>query len=143
MAELAEAGQRGRLVLADRAVQRIAVAAARAVPGVAADANPSSGGATTSSSGSVGDVVSSVGSAVGSALSRDYPRVDCVVAGRRVHASVEVVGLWPVPAPALARAVRDAVTSQLQSLAGLRVDSVDVEIAKYVHPTAPERSRVR
>lgn len=139
MAELAEAGERGSLVLKDRVVQRIAEAAATGVPGVAPAGGPSSG----SSSSSVGDVVSSVGSAVGSALSRDYPRVEVVVAGARVHARVEVVGLWPVPAPSLAGAVRTAVASQLQSLAGMRVDGVDVEIAKYVHPTTPERSRVR
>lgn len=141
MAEVVDAGQRGRLVLKDRAVQRIAEAAARNVPGVAPSARTSAG--SDASSGSVGDVVSSVGSAVGSALSRDYPRVECVIAGQRVHARVEVVGLWPVPAPSLAGAVRAAVASQLQTVAGMHVDGVDVEIAKYVHPTTPERSRVR
>lgn len=138
MAELAEAGERGHLVLKDRAVQRIAEAAASGVRGVAPSGGPTAGGGSA-----VGDVVSSVGSAVGSALSRDYPRVDCVIAGRRVHARVEVVGLWPAPAPSLAGAVRAAVASQLQDLAGMHVDGVDVEIAKYVHPTTPERSRVR
>jgi uncharacterized alkaline shock family protein YloU len=39
--------------------------------------------------------------------------------------------------------VRDAVTEQLQRLAGLRVDAVDVSIANVVRATATPRRRVQ
>jgi uncharacterized alkaline shock family protein YloU len=116
-------GERGTLVIKDRAVQRIAEAAALQVPGVVPAAQ---------STGSIG-----------AALGRAYPRVDCDVAGGRVRAEVEIVGLWPVPATQLGAQVRAAVTEQLEQLAGLRVDAVDVTIAKVVRVAAPPRRRVR
>jgi len=118
-----EAGTRGRLVIKDKVVERIAEAAALQVPGVAPAA---------ASTGTVG-----------AALGRAYPRVDCDVAGGRVRAHVEIVGLWPNPAARLGADVRDAVTEQLQRLAGLRVDAVDVSIAKVVRWTATTRRRVQ
>jgi uncharacterized alkaline shock family protein YloU len=118
-----EAGGRGNLVIKERVVERIAGAAALQVPGVAPAA------ASTST--------------VGAALGRAYPRVDCDVAGRRVRAHVEIVGLWPSPAARLGAEVRDAVTEQLQRLAGLRVDAVDVTIANVVRATATTRRRVQ
>lgn len=116
-------GERGTLVIKDRAVQRIAEAAALQVPGVVPAAQ---------STGSIG-----------AALGRAYPRVDCDVAGGRVRAEVEIVGLWPVPATQLGAQVRAAVTEQLEQLAGLRVDAVDVTIAKVVRVAAPPRRRVQ
>ncbi len=118
-----EAGKRGSLVIKDRAVHRITEAAALQVPGVATAAESTS--------------------TVGAALGRAYPRVDCDIAGGRVRAHVEVVGLWPTPAARLGADVRDAVTEQLQRLAGLRVDAVDVSIAKVVRATASRRRRVQ
>jgi uncharacterized alkaline shock family protein YloU len=118
-----EAGRRGHLVIKDRVVERIAEAAAVQVPGVAP------AGATTST--------------VGAALGRAYPRVDCDVAGGRVRAHVEIVGLWPTPAARLGAQVRDAVTGDLQRLVGLRVDAVDVSIAKVVRATTSPRRRVQ
>jgi uncharacterized alkaline shock family protein YloU len=116
-------GERGSLVVEDRAVQRIAEAAALDVPGVARAAQSAGG--------------------LGSALGRSYPRVRCDVAGGRVRAEVEIVGCWPTPAAQLGAAVRDAVTDRLQRLAGLRVDAVDVTVAKIVRVAAPARRRVR
>jgi uncharacterized alkaline shock family protein YloU len=116
-------GERGSLTIQDRAVRRIAEAATLSVPGVA-PAEQSTHKLNT-------------------ALGRSYPRVDCDVAGGRVRAEVEVVGRWPVSAPHLGDQVREAVTDQLQRLAGLRVDAVDVSIATIVRVTAPERRRVR
>ncbi len=104
-------------------MQRIAEAAALAVPGVAP------AGQSTHK--------------LNTALGRSYPRVDCEVAGSRVRADVEVVGRWPVSAPQLGAQVRQAVTDQLQRLAGLRVDAVDVTIANIVRVTAPARRRVQ
>jgi uncharacterized alkaline shock family protein YloU len=118
-----EAGTRGHLVIKDKVVERIAEAAALQVPGVA-PASASTG-------------------KIGAALGRAYPRVDCDVAGGRVRARVEIVGLWPNPAARLGVDVRDAVTEQLQRLAGLRVDAVDVSIANVVRATATPRRRVR
>ncbi|MGX6607463.1 Asp23/Gls24 family envelope stress response protein [Micromonosporaceae bacterium Da 78-11] len=115
--------ERGSLTIKDRAVQRIAEAAALGVPGVVPAAHSTN--------------------AVNTALGRAYPRVDCDVAGGRVRADVEIVGLWPTSAPQLGAQVRQAVTDQLQALAGLRVDAVDVTIAKIVRVAAPPRRRVQ
>ncbi len=121
--DTADPGERGTLIIKDRAVQRIAQAAALSVTGVV----PSAQSTHT----------------LNAALGRAYPRVDCEVAGGRVRAEVEVVGLWPTSAPQLGAQVRQAVTDQLQTLAGLRVDAVDVTIAKIVRAAAPPRRRVR
>lgn len=118
-----EPDQRGTLVILDRAVQRIAEAATLGVPGVAP------AGHSTHK--------------LNTALGRGYPRVDCDVAGDRVRAEVEVVGRWPVSAPELGAQVRQAVTEQLQRLAGLRVDAVDVTVANIVRVAAPARRRVQ
>ncbi|WP_051809364.1 Asp23/Gls24 family envelope stress response protein [Actinoplanes subtropicus] len=116
-------GERGILIMKDRAVQRIAEAAALQVPGVIPAAQSTS--------------------TIGAALGRGYPRVDCDVAGGRVRADVEIVGRWPIPAAHLGAQVRAAVTEQLQRLAGLRVDAVDVTIAKIIRVAAPPRRRVQ
>jgi uncharacterized alkaline shock family protein YloU len=116
-------GERGSLIIRDRAVQRIAEAAALQVHGVVPAAQ------TTST--------------IAAALGRAYPRVDCAVAGGRVRAEVHIVGLWPTPAAQLGAQVRDAVTDQLGSMAGLCVDAVDVTVAKVVRMAAPPRRRVQ
>lgn len=120
---LDDPGCRGSLLIKGRAVQRIAEAAALGVTGVApADKSTN---------------------ALNSALGRAYPRVDCDVAGGRVRAELEIVGVWPTPAPLLAGQVRDAVTDQLERLAGLTVDAVDVTIAKIIRMQAAPRRRVQ
>ncbi|MFI5937906.1 Asp23/Gls24 family envelope stress response protein [Actinoplanes sp. NPDC051494] len=116
-------GERGTLVIKDRAVQRIAEAAALSVTGVVPSAQSTN--------------------SVNAALGRAYPRVDCEIAGDRVRAEVAVVGRWPVSAPHLGAQVRQTVTDQLQTLAGLRVDAVDVTIARIVRVAAPVRRRVQ
>ncbi len=119
----ADPGARGNLIIKDRAVQRIAEAAALSVPGVVPAAQSTN--------------------TLNAALGRAYPRVDCEVAGDRVRAEVEIVGLWPTPAPQLGAQVRQAVTDQLQRLAGLRVDAIDVTIAKMIRAAAAPRRRVQ
>jgi uncharacterized alkaline shock family protein YloU len=120
---LDDPGWRGSLVIKDRAVQRIAEAAALGVTGVVpADKSTN---------------------AVNTALGRAYPRVDCDVAGGRVRAELEIVGVWPTPAPLLAGQVRDTVTDQLERLAGLTVDAVDVTVAKIIRVSATPRRRVQ
>jgi uncharacterized alkaline shock family protein YloU len=121
--ELDDPGWRGRLLIKDRAVQRIAEAAALSVTGVApADKSTN---------------------AVNTVLGRAYPRVDCDVAGGRVRAELEVVGVWPTSAPLLAGQVRETVTDQLERLAGLTVDAVDVTIAKIIRVSVAPRRRVQ
>jgi len=122
-ADPTDPGERGSLIIRDRAVQRIAAAAALAVPGVVP------AGQSTNS--------------LNAALGRAYPRVGCDVAGGRVRAEVEIVGRWPTSAPELGAQVRQAVTDQLRALAGLRVDAVDVTIAKIVRVTAAPPRRVQ
>jgi uncharacterized alkaline shock family protein YloU len=119
----ADPGERGSLIIKDRAVQRIAEAAALSVPGVVPAARSTN--------------------TLNAALGRAYPRVDCEVAGGRVRAEVEIVGLWPTSAPQLGARVRQTVTDQLQRLAGLRVDAVDVIIAKMIRTAAAPRRRVQ
>jgi len=119
----ADPGERGNLIIKDRAVQRIAEAAALSVSGVVPAAQSTN--------------------TLNAALGRAYPRVDCEVAGGRVRAEVEIVGLWPTPAPQLGARVRQTVTDQLQRLAGLRVDAVDVTIAKMIRTAAAPRRRVQ
>ncbi len=118
-----EVGARGSLIIADRAVQRIAQAAALAVTGVAPAEKSTN--------------------ALNSVLGRAYPRVDCDISGNRVRAELDVVGVWPTPAPLLAGQVRDAVTEQLHQLAGLTVDAVDVTVAKIIRVHAAPRRRVQ
>ncbi|WP_432574305.1 Asp23/Gls24 family envelope stress response protein [Kineococcus sp. SYSU DK005] len=120
----AEMGGRGHLVVQDRAVQRIAEAAAVEVEGVAP------AGATTG--------------AIGNALGRDYPRVDCEVAGHRVRVRLEIVTVWPHSAAEVAAAVGDHVRERLRVLAGMSVDSTRVTVARVAPPTtAAPRRRVR
>ena len=122
-AEPGDPGQRGSLIIKDRAVQRIAEAAALGVPGVVPAQQSTN--------------------SLNAALGRAYPRVDCDVTDGRVRAEVAIVGRWPTPAPQLGAQVRQAVTDQLQALAGLRVDAVDVTIARIVRVAPAPRGRVQ
>lgn len=113
-------GTRGRLVVSERAVARIAEAAAL-VPGTrrTGAAHPKTAAATVSG------VVDGV-------LGRSYPDVDATVAGRRARVRVEVAAVWPHPAPQVAARVRDAVGEALNRLAGMTVDDVSVVVATYL-----------
>jgi len=118
-----EAAGRGSLVVADKAVERIAQAAVLEVSGV------------VNSRDSTG--------AIASALGRAYPRVDVHVAGRHASVDVDVLTRWPRPAAQVAAAVREHVAERLHTLADLDVTSVDVKVAKVVRPSTPERKRVQ
>ncbi|MFB9377589.1 Asp23/Gls24 family envelope stress response protein [Kineococcus gynurae] len=122
-AVLAPAAERGSLNVGDRAVKRIVEAAAREVRGVA---RPN-------------DTVGTVGSALG----RDYPRVECDVAGSRVQVRVEVALYWPAASAEVAAELRDHVRERLASLAALQADTITVRVAKIVRRGVPERSRVQ
>lgn len=107
---------RGTLTVADRAVQRIAEAAAQ-VPG------------TTRA-------------CTGALAGRDLPRASAHVQGTWARVDVDVALAWPAPAAATARRVRDAVTADLDRWAGLRA-RVDVHLVAVQAAEVPTRERVR
>ncbi|WP_369054244.1 Asp23/Gls24 family envelope stress response protein [Kineococcus terrestris] len=113
--------QRGRLVVHDRVVQRIAEAAAAGVPGTTRTGGTGSGGAGARVAGALDTV-----------LGRAYPSVDCTVAGHRARLRVQVAAVWPHPAAQVAAAVRDAVRDAVTALAATTVDAVEVTVATYV-----------
>ena len=117
-ADLADPGQRGRLVVADRVVEKVASIAAAEVEGVV-----------------------SSGSGLGGLLGHRYPRADATVAGARARVHVEVAVSWPMPLAQVAGAVRQRVGRRLDELVGLAVDAVDVTAATLVTaPPHPPRS---
>ena len=110
---------RGRTVIADRVVERIATIAAGEV-----DAVTGTGGGW-------------------SRLGRSgLPRADAVVAGDTSRISVEVAAAWPTPLASLASRVRDHVSERVSTLAGVSVTAVDVSVADVVHLETEQR-RVR
>lgn len=109
-------GRRGRLHVADRALQRIAVRAAEGVDGVLPAA--------------VGRVAGLLGSGL--------PAVELERAGRHVRVQVDVAIRWPAPAPRVTAQVRDAVSAQVARTAGLVVDAVSVTVRDVVR--APKGS---
>ncbi|NAZ87475.1 Asp23/Gls24 family envelope stress response protein [Kineococcus indalonis] len=126
----AETGGRGHLHVADRAVQRIAQAAALEVEGVAPRGTPAR------------STTAAITGAIGGALGREHPRVRCEVAGHRARVHVEVVTVWPYAAAEVAAAVREHVGERLRVLAGVRADGVHVTVAEVALATTPGR-RVR
>ena len=111
---------RGRLVVADRVVERISVIAAGEVPGVV-----------------------STGSALDSALGHRYPRAEADVAGQRANVHLRLAVAWPTPLATTAQGVRDRVRAQVNHLAAIEVDAVDVTIAQVVHEEPQTERRVQ
>jgi len=116
-AQSADPGQRGRLDIAARVVERIATAEATSVPGVA-----------------------TTGSALAQVVGRQYPKASAEVAGARTRVDVDVAIAWPFSLAEVTAAVRTVVNSRVRGLAGLEVDAVNVTAAKIVH-TEPEQPR--
>jgi uncharacterized alkaline shock family protein YloU len=107
-------GWPGRTTIADRVVAKVARHAA-------------AGASTVVSGGLVGS---------------DLPQVDVDVAGTRARVRARVASTWPEPAADVAARVRDAVRSQLERIAGVRVDDLVVTVAAVRSPE-PETRRVR
>jgi uncharacterized alkaline shock family protein YloU len=108
--------QRGWVRIDDRVAHRIAEQASLAVPGVVRHSG-----------------------ALDRVTGRDLPRTEVVVAGDRVRASLDIAVSWPHPLAATAAAVRGEVRQQLQRLAGLTADAVDVAIVHVVPPEPGDR----
>lgn len=119
MAELAPPGDRGRLVIADKVVERIASRAAGDVEAV-----------TENRSG------------WSKVVGRSLPTPTAKVAGGRVRVGVDVAAAWPAPLGDLAIRVRDHVSERVETLTGMPVVAVDVTVADVVHVDAQTR-RVR
>ncbi|NUO91780.1 MAG: Asp23/Gls24 family envelope stress response protein [Dermatophilaceae bacterium] len=115
--DLPEPGRRGRLDIAERVVERVAVIAAAEVEGVRR-----------------------VGSGLEGIVGRQYPKATAQVAGGRARVRLDIAVAWPVPLGRTAGAVRDHVGARLESLVGLTVDAVDVTVASVV-PDAPREQR--
>lgn len=94
-------GDRGRLDISQRAVERIAEIAARRHGGVVRR-----------------DAV----------LGRGLPKARAVLAGRRTRLEVEVAAAWGRPLDEVAAEVRDAVADDVERFTGLGVDRVDVDV---------------
>lgn len=58
----------------------------------------------------------------------DLPKADVTINGDRVRAAVAVAVTWPTPVAGVAAEVRDAVTRDLTGLGKYTVDRVDVSV---------------
>ncbi|GEK22027.1 Asp23/Gls24 family envelope stress response protein [Cellulomonas xylanilytica] len=120
---MADGGARGGLVIADRALTRIARQVTLDVPGVAPE----------ESSG-----------AVERTLGRGYPRVHWQRAGTRARVEVEVAILWPASAAEVTTGVQAALHQQLGRLAGQDLAHVSVAVREVVRAaSARPVARVR
>lgn len=99
-------GERGNLVVKDRAIERIAAAAALGVPGVVRH----SGGGILRLTG------------------RDLPRADVTTGAKAVAVNLYIAAEWPYDAAMLTRRVHDAVERQLHDLTGMRISELNVLI---------------
>jgi len=104
-------GHRGSLVVKDRAVARIATAAALQVPGV-----------VRRSSG------------LSLLTGRELPRADVTTGGNAVAVNLYVAAEWPYDAAMLTRRVHDSVERQLRELTGLSVHELNVVVAATAVP---------
>lgn len=110
-------GHRGTLVIKDRAVERIATAAALQVPGV-----------VRRSSG------------LSLITGRELPRADVTTGGAAVAVNLYISAEWPYDAAILTRRVHDSVERQLRELTGLYVHELNVLIVATSVPEDTEHT---
>ena len=106
------------MVIKDKVIDRIAIAAATTIPGV-----------QRRSSG------------LDRVTGRGLPRTDVTVAGGHIRARVDIAVTWPQPLTTVAAAVRDTVTERLTTLLGFTVDAVDVAITTVMAAEEPRQGR--
>lgn len=119
-AAVPEPEQRGRTDIEGRVLERIATLAAAEVNGVAR-----------------------TGSDLERLIGRRLPKADASRGGNRARVAVEIAVAWPHPLADVAAQVRDVVASRLVHLTGLDIDAVDVDVARVIHQSAPQRRRVQ
>jgi len=114
--ELPPVDERGRTVVADAVVRRIATIAAREVDDV---------------------VVERTG--LDRITGRGLPHADVVVAGQTSRVSVEVATRWPAPLSTVTAAVQDHVRERVSTLTGMTVTAVDVRVASVSYGRTARR----
>lgn len=114
-----EFATRGRTVIADRVVQRIA---ARAVAEV---------------DNATGVARALLGLSLGKTDDTTPVRVDAEVDGDLVSLRVAMAVVWPNSVPAVTREVREHVSRRVQYLTGLRVADVDIDVTELLTNAAP------
>lgn len=107
-------GERGSLVIRDRALNRIATTAALAVPGVVAH----------------GQSLTSVGV-------RELPRALAMHRDGELTVLVQIAVDWPCVLTEVARAVQLTVADHLTRLTGITVARADVAITRVLPPALP------
>ncbi len=117
--ELAPPAERGRTTIADKVVDRVAIAATAEV-----------------------DQVLTAHGGWGRLVGRGLPSAHAVVAGGTCKVTVDVGVPWTAPLPTVAAQVRDHVAERVHTLTGLAVTRVDVTVADVVHAT-DDAPRVR
>ena len=118
------AAERGRTRIADRVVEKIA---ARAVAEV---------------DNATGVARQALGVRLGSAGPDRAARVDAEVDGGVVTVLASMAVRWPAPVRTVTRQVRAHVTDRVQSLTGLRVEQVDIDVTSLVANSGGEDRRV-
>ena len=111
-------GNRGTLTVRQRAVERLAARAAMETEGV-----------------------QHLRRGIGKLTGRELPKIDVVVSGDHVHATVEIAVEWGRSLVATSSAVQSRVTDALSTMSGLTVDGVDVHVTGVV-PVARETQRI-
>jgi uncharacterized alkaline shock family protein YloU len=119
-----DAGDRGRLEVRRKAVERLVVHAAAEVDEVG------------------GPVTRVLGQALGSADLDGRPRAAVTVTGDLVTVELSVSVVWPAPVVEVAQRLRSRVGERLSSLAAMRVGHVDVHVTA-LPPDRRQRRRVR
>ena len=109
---LAEAGTRGRTVLADRVVEKIAAQAAQEIPGC------------------LGLHRRIIGISTGRAAVTAQAQTDGLITGLQLSVAIA----YPAPMTTTTRAVRTHVGRTVETLCGLTVDHIDITVAAVVRP---------
>lgn len=104
-----ERGARGRLSVKDRAISKIAVAAALSVPGVVRQS---------------GGLLKLPG--------RDLPRAEITMGPDSVAVALYIAVAWPCPVAMLSREVHLAVAERVETLTGLPVEVLHIVVAAAV-----------
>ncbi|MDQ3627981.1 MAG: Asp23/Gls24 family envelope stress response protein [Actinomycetota bacterium] len=115
-----DAGERGSLQVAAKAIERIATHTAALVDGVL-----------------------STESGLDKLVGRGLPKASSDVHGDRVRINVDIAVQWPRSVADVARAVRRDVHAAVSHLAGMRVLGVDVSVAHIERQAVAPRRRVQ
>jgi len=117
--------ERGRTAIADTVVEKITVAAAREVPGV-----HDLGGSVARTFGAIRERIPGSSRAGGQGVAVE-------VGERQAAADIDLVAEYGVPVHELAAAVRQNVIVAIESLTGLQVTEVNVNIDDIYLPEDP------